>query len=84
MELHLFDQFVLDGVGDLGWRFHDDVFYDPKGNLTNVTSLLYAVPPVTALLDYIIFKNQLSFMAGLGMVFIIAGLFLINRQGKII
>lgn len=59
-------------------------FMIQKGNLTNVTSLLYAVPPVTALLDYIIFKNQLSFMAGLGMVFIIAGLFLINRQGKII
>lgn len=55
-----------------------------KGNLTNVTSLLYGVPPVTALLDYIIFKNQLSLVACLGMVFIIVGLFLINRQGKVV
>jgi drug/metabolite transporter (DMT)-like permease len=55
-----------------------------KGNLTNVTSLLYGVPPVTALLDYIIFKNKLSLVACLGMVFIIVGLFLINRQGKVV
>ena len=59
-------------------------FMIQKGNLTNVTSMLYAVPPVTALLDYLVFKSQLSFMACLGMIFIIAGLFLIHRQGKVI
>lgn len=46
-------------------------FMIQKGNLTNVTSLLYGVPPVTALLDYLIFKDQLSLMACFGMVFII-------------
>jgi drug/metabolite transporter (DMT)-like permease len=59
-------------------------FMIQKGNLTNVTSLLYGVPPVTALLDYLVFKNQLSLLACLGMVFIIVGLFLIHRRGKAI
>ncbi|PLR84397.1 EamA family transporter [Bacillus canaveralius] len=51
------------------------------GNLTNVTSLLYCVPPVTALLDYFIFGHTLSIIAILGMLLIIAGLILINRKG---
>lgn len=55
-----------------------------KGNLTNVTSLLYGVPPVTALLDYFVFRNKLSFIACLGMIFIILGLFLIHQRGKVI
>jgi hypothetical protein len=30
------------------------------GNLVNVTSLFYLVPPVTALLDYALLGNRLS------------------------
>ncbi|SEN32004.1 DMT family transporter [Lihuaxuella thermophila] len=59
-------------------------FMIQKGDLTNVTSLLYAVPPVTALLDYAVFQNQLSWIAGLGMILIMIGLFLIQRRGKIL
>lgn len=54
-----------------------------KGNLVNVTSLFYAVPPVTALLDYVFFKNSLELLTILGMGFIIGGLLLINRKGKV-
>jgi drug/metabolite transporter (DMT)-like permease len=59
-------------------------FMIQKGDLTNVTSLLYGVPPVTALLDYLFFRHKLSFIACLGMIFIILGLFLIHRRGKVI
>ncbi|WP_210367865.1 DMT family transporter [Bacillus sp. REN3] len=53
-----------------------------NGNLTNVTSLLYSVPPVTAILDYFVFKNTLELMTISGMILIIIGLFLVNREGK--
>lgn len=55
-----------------------------KGNLTNVTSLLYSVPPVTAVLDYFIFRNTLELMTIVGMVFITVGLFFVNKQGKLL
>ena len=55
-----------------------------KGNLINVTSLFYSVPPVTAILDYFIFKNTLELITVIGMVFITIGLFLVNREGKVI
>ena len=44
MQLHLFDQFVLDGVGDLGWRFHDDVFHDPKRKSDKCHQLVVCCP----------------------------------------
>lgn len=59
-------------------------FMIQKGDLINVTSLLYGVPPVTAFLDYLVFRNQLTFVACLGMVCILIGLFLVHRRGKII
>lgn len=59
-------------------------FMIQKGNLTNVTSLFYSVPPVTAVLGYFIFRNTLEFMTIIGMVLIIIGLILVNREGKII
>jgi drug/metabolite transporter (DMT)-like permease len=59
-------------------------FMIQKGDLTNVTSLLYGVPTVTALLDYLFFRHKLSFIACLGMIFIILGLFLIHWRGKVI
>lgn len=53
-----------------------------QGALTNVTSLFYCVPPVTALLDYFIFGHILHPIVILGMAFIIVGLIIINRQGR--
>lgn len=55
-----------------------------KGNLTNVTSLFYAVPPITAILDYFIFGNTLKLITIIGMAFIILGLFLVNRKGNFV
>jgi drug/metabolite transporter (DMT)-like permease len=56
-------------------------FLIQKGNLTNVTSLFYGVPPVTALFDYLIFHDPLSLLAFSGMLLIVFGLVLIHRRG---
>ncbi|GLY11821.1 DMT family transporter [Pseudobacillus badius] len=55
-----------------------------KGDLTNVTSLLYAVPPVTAVFDYLIFGHRLEMISILGMMLIIIGLFLVNKEGRLV
>jgi drug/metabolite transporter (DMT)-like permease len=49
-------------------------------SLTSVTSLFYCVPPVTAVLDYVIFGHLLPALAMLGMAFVVVGLVLVNRQ----
>lgn len=56
-----------------------------QGALTNVTSVFYGVPPVTAILDYVIFGHMLHAVTILGMGMIIIGLISINRRetGKI-
>jgi drug/metabolite transporter (DMT)-like permease len=55
-----------------------------RGNLTNVTSLFYCVPPVTALLDYFIFGHTLQLVALIGMALIVGGLILVNQKGKLV
>ena len=47
-----------------------------SGNLVNVTSLLYLVPLVTVVLDYLILGNAMPLLAMVGMVAILAGLVL--------
>lgn len=49
------------------------------GNLVNVTSLFYLVPPCTALLDYLFLGNQLSAASLAGMAGVLAGLALVFR-----
>jgi drug/metabolite transporter (DMT)-like permease len=51
-----------------------------RGNLVNVTSLFYAVPPGTALLDFLILGNQLAPLALLGMAVILLGLAAVFRS----
>lgn len=55
-----------------------------QGNLTNVTSLFYCVPPVTALLDYWVFGHTLRMATILGLALIVTGLILINRRGQLV
>lgn len=55
-----------------------------RGNLTNVTGLFYCVPPVTALLDYLIFGQAIYPETLVGMLCIVIGIVLINRQGKLV
>jgi drug/metabolite transporter (DMT)-like permease len=55
-----------------------------RGNLTNVTSLFYCVPPITSLLDYFVFGHSLHLATFFGMVLIVGGLILINRKGKVV
>lgn len=50
------------------------------GNLVNVTSLLYLVPVVTVVLDYMIFGNKMPMPAMVGMAGIIAGLILVFKR----
>jgi drug/metabolite transporter (DMT)-like permease len=56
------------------------------GNLVNVTSLFYAVPAGTALLDYLVLGNRLAPLALAGMGAIVLGLVLVfrtpARQGR--
>lgn len=51
------------------------------GNLVNVTSLFYLVPPGTALLDYLWLGNRLSLASLAGMAGVLAGLMLVFRTG---
>lgn len=51
-----------------------------KGTLTNVTSIFYCVPPVTALFDYFVYRNTLKAVTIVGMVLILISLILINKK----
>jgi drug/metabolite transporter (DMT)-like permease len=53
-----------------------------SGNLVNVTSLLYLVPVVTVILDYLILGNTMPMLALAGMVGILAGLLLVFRKER--
>lgn len=53
-----------------------------RGNLVNVTSLFYLVPAVTAVMDYLIFGNQLAALSVLGMAMIIIGLMFVFRKTR--
>ncbi|MBS2771153.1 MULTISPECIES: DMT family transporter [Anoxybacillaceae] len=53
-----------------------------KGNLTNVTSLFYCVPPITVIFDFFVFKNSLTMLSISGMLLIVLGMILVNRKGK--
>jgi len=50
-----------------------------RGNLVNVTSLFYLVPPATVLLDFVFLGNRPAPLALAGMVAIPAGLVLVFR-----
>jgi drug/metabolite transporter (DMT)-like permease len=50
------------------------------GNLVNVTSLLYLVPPVTVILDWLILDNAMPMLAIVGMAAILAGLFMVFQK----
>lgn len=51
-----------------------------KENVVNVTSLFYCVPPLTVIFDLIIFGNSINIITVIGMVIIILGLILVNKQ----
>lgn len=51
-----------------------------RDNLVNVTSLLYLVPVVTVVLDYLLLGNAMAPLALAGMAAIVAGLALVFRE----
>ncbi|HVV68753.1 MAG TPA: DMT family transporter [Gammaproteobacteria bacterium] len=51
-----------------------------RGKAANVTSYLYCVPPVTAVMDYLMFKHVLSLTTVFGMMLVIMGLALIHYK----
>lgn len=53
-----------------------------RGNLVNVTSLFYLVPPATVLLDFLVLGNRPAPLALVGMVAIPAGLALVFRAPR--
>ena len=58
------------------------IFYKllQSGNLVNTTSLFYLVPLVTLILDFMIFKTQLSAFNYVGIVAILSGVYLVYRK----
>lgn len=61
------------------------IFYKllQSGNLVNTTSLFYLVPLVTLILDFIIFRTQLSAFDYVGIVAILSGVYLVYRNKAI-
>jgi len=53
-----------------------------KGAATMVSSLMYLVPPVTALMAYALFDEQLSALAVLGMAVAVVGVALVVRPAR--
>jgi drug/metabolite transporter (DMT)-like permease len=50
-----------------------------SGNLVNVTSLFYLLPPTTAALDFLLLGNSLPTLTAIGMATILARLLLVFR-----
>ena len=50
-----------------------------NGKATNVTSYLYCVPPVTAVMDYYLFHHALSYTTVFGMAMVMVSLVLVHR-----
>ena len=51
-----------------------------RGAATAVTSLMYLVPPVTALIAYALFDERLTLVALLGMAVTVVGVALVVRK----
>ena len=51
-----------------------------RGAATSVTSLMYLVPPVTALIAYLMFDEKLTLFAVAGMLVAVAGVALVMRK----
>ena len=58
------------------WLFY---FLIKRIATTRLTSLLYLMPPVTALLGWALFDERLAPPALLGMAICVAGVFIVNR-----
>lgn len=51
-----------------------------RGTATRVTSWFYLVPPVTALMAFLLFNEQMGFIAIAGMALTVTAVALVNRQ----
>lgn len=54
-----------------------------NGKATSVTSYMYCVPPVTAIMDYMIFHHVLSLTTIMGMILVMCGLVMIHYRKSI-
>ncbi|HET7678748.1 MAG TPA: EamA family transporter [Xanthobacteraceae bacterium] len=61
------------------WLFY---FMIRRSAAMRVTSLFYLTPPVTALMAWLIFDERLSPLALVGMAICVAGVFLVNWNGR--
>ncbi|MCK6413812.1 MAG: DMT family transporter [Azonexus sp.] len=53
-----------------------------SGSAVNVASLFYLTPPTTALIAWLLFGENLTLTAGLGMALAAGGVYLVARPGK--
>lgn len=62
------------------WLFY---FMIRRSAAMKVTSLFYLTPPVTALMAWLLFDEQLAPLALVGMAICVAGVFLVNWSGRL-
>lgn len=53
------------------------------GEVESVSSYLYCVPPVTAVMDYVIFHHTFSYTSRIGMILVMCSLIMIHRKSWI-
>ena len=59
------------------WLFY---FLIRRSATTRLTSLLYLMPPVTALMGWVLFDERLAPLSLFGMAICVVGVFLVNRS----
>lgn len=65
----------IGSVGVLYWLIR-------RGGATQVASLFYLVPVVTALMAFVLFNERLDLLGIIGMVLCAAGVFLVNKSAR--
>ena len=53
-----------------------------NGSAVNVASLFYLTPPTTAVVAWVVFGEQLTLTAALGMAIAVSGVYLVARPAK--
>ena len=51
-----------------------------RGSAASVSSLYYLVPPVTALMAYLLFDEEISYLTGVGTIIAVSGVWLVTKK----
>ena len=53
-----------------------------RGEMSSTASLFFLAPPVSAILGYIVFKEELNALGIIGFIITCTGVWIVNRQPK--